>query len=197
MHLRAAFVFLPLIAATPALAQTTPARPFDGPSVTVVVGVDRGSETGMHGTGVLYGGQLGYDVQSAGTVFGVEGEITGAGTKQCLSFVDGPGSVGRFCTKSDRDIYVGGRLGYVVAESTMIYVKAGYTNARGTYDYRVVGTGASDTSGSGTWDGIRGGVGVETRIGTRLIAKAEYRYSNYLDSSDSRHQAVVGFGFRF
>lgn len=197
MHLRAAFVFLPLVAATPAIAQTSPARPFDGPSVTVIAGVDRGSEIGMHGTGVMYGGQLGYDMQSAGTVFGVEGEITGAGTKQCQSFVVGPGSVGHLCTKSGRDFYFGGRLGYVVVESTMIYVKAGYTNARGTYDYRVVGTGASDTSGSGTSDGIRGGVGVETRIGTSLIAKAEYRYSNYLDSSYSRHQAVVGFGFRF
>ncbi|MEP7005158.1 MAG: porin family protein [Sphingomonas bacterium] len=197
MHLRAAVFFLTAVAATPAFAQTLPARPFDGPSLTIIAGVDHGSEIGMRGTGVLYGGQLGYDVQSAGTVFGVEGEITGAGTKQCQSHIVGPGSVGHLCAKSDRDLYVGGRLGYVVAESTMIYVKAGYTNARGTFDYRVVGTGASHTSGSGTSDGIRGGVGVETRIGTNLTAKAEYRYSNYLDSSYSRHQGVVGFGFRF
>jgi outer membrane immunogenic protein len=197
MHLRAALVFLTVVAAAPAFAQTSPLKSFDGPSVTVVAGVDHGSEIGMDGTGVMYGGQLGYDVQSAAIVFGVEGEITGAGTKQCQSHVLGPGSVGRLCTKSDRDLYVGGRLGYVVAESTMIYLKAGYTNAREKFDYRVIGTGASDTSGSGISDGIRGGAGVETRIGTNLIAKAEYRYSNYSDSSYSRHQGVVGLGFRF
>lgn len=50
--------------------------------------------------------------------------------------------------------------------------------------------------GSGISDGIRGGAGVETRIGTNLIAKAEYRYSNYSDSSYGRHQGVVGLGFR-
>jgi outer membrane immunogenic protein len=197
MHLRAALVLLSLVAAVPAFAQTSPARSFGGASITVVAGVDHGTETGTHGTGVLYGGQLGYDVQSAGAVFGVEGEITGGGAKQCQSFVVGPASVSRLCTKSDRDFYVGGRLGFVVAESTMIYVKAGYTNARGTFDYRVVGTGASDTSSSGTSDGIRGGVGIETRIGSKLIAKVEYRYSSYLDSAYSRHQGVVGLGFRF
>lgn len=45
-------------------------------------------------------------------------------------------------------------------------------------------------------DGVRGGVGVEQKLGKSVSLKAEYRYSNY-DGPYSRNQGVVGLGFRF
>lgn len=192
MRMLAASVLLSALAATPAFAQDQPAKPFQGPSVTAITGVDNASALGDSGTGIIYGGQVGYDIQSGKTVFGIEGEIAGASTKYCSTF-----GTATFCDKADRDFYVGGRVGYVVGRSTMVYAKGGYTNARDNFTYRDTATPANNYTGSGTQDGWRAGVGVETRIGRNLTAKAEYRYSNYSDSAYSRNQGVVGLGFRF
>ena len=190
MRLIAASLLLSALA-TPALAQDTD-KPFEGASITAITGVDRAGALDANGTGVIYGGQLGYDIQSGKAVFGVEGEVSGASTRYCTTNT----SPGTYCDKAGRDLYVGGRLGYVVSPSTMVYVKAGYTNARDKFTYRDSTTPANDYTASGNQDGIRGGVGVETRIGKNLTAKAEYRYSNY-ENGFSRHQVVAGFGFRF
>lgn len=192
MRLFAASLLLSALA-TPALAQDNTDKPFEGASITAITGVDRAGALDANGTGVIYGGQLGYDIQSGKAVFGVEGEVSGASTKYCTTNT----SPGTYCDKAGRDLYVGGRLGYVVSPTTMVYVKAGYTNARDKFTYRDSVTPANDYSASGNQDGIRGGVGVETRIGKNLTAKAEYRYSNYADSSYSRNQGVVGLGFHF
>ncbi len=181
--------------ATPAFAQDAPAtdKPFQGVSVTAITGVDNSSALGESGTGVIYGGQLGYDIQSGKAVFGIEAEGAGASTKYCVS----PTATTRFCDKAGRDLYVGGRLGYVVGKTTMVYVKGGYTNARDSVTYTDSVTPANNSKGAGNQDGWRAGVGVETRLSKNLIAKAEYRYSNYSDSDYSRNQGVVGLGFRF
>jgi len=183
--------------ASPALAQDAPApapdKEFQGFSITAITGVDNASAFGESGTGVLYGGQVGYDIQSGKAVFGIEGEAIGASTKYCIA----PTATTRFCDKAGRDLYVGGRLGYVVGGKTMVYAKGGYTNARDSVTYTDSVTPANNSRGAGNQDGWRAGAGVETRIGTNLVAKAEYRYSNYSDSDYSRHQGVVGLGFRF
>lgn len=190
-----ASLLLSALFAAPALAQNQPDKPFQGPSATVIVGVDHASASGRSGTGVVYGGQLAYDLQSGSTVFGIEGEITGASTRYCYSGAVVAGD--RFCDKANRDLYIGGRLGKVVGDSTLIYVKAGYTNARDDFEYRDGGTGANNYSGDGVQGGVRGGIGVEMRIGRNFTVKAEYRYSNYSNSDYDRHQGVVGVGFRF
>jgi len=183
--------------ATPALAQDAPApttdKPFQGFSITAITGIDGTSALGDNATGVMYGGQVGYDLQSGKAVFGVEAEAAGASTKYCVS----PTATTRFCDKAGRDLYVGGRVGYVVGKSTMIYAKGGYTNARDTVTYTDSVTPANNSRGAGNQDGWRAGVGVETKLGTNLVAKAEYRYSNYSNSDYSRNQGVVGLGFRF
>lgn len=181
--------------ATPAFAQDAPApdKTFQGPSITVITGIDDTSAFGESGTGVIYGGQVGYDIQSGKAVFGIEGEATGASTKYCFA----PSATTRFCDKAGRDLYVGGRLGYVAGSSTMVYVKGGYSNARDSVSYTDTANPANNSRGAGNQDGIRGGVGVEQRIGTNLTAKAEYRYTNYSNSDYSRNQGVVGLGFRF
>lgn len=190
MRLIAASLLLSALA-TPALAQDTD-KPFEGASVTAITGVDVGSQIGDAKAGFMYGGQVGYDLQRGRTVFGVEGELTDATTKKCYNSP----SFGS-CGSASRDLYVGGRIGRVVGTSTLIYAKAGYTNARSEYTYYDATTTPTTLgSGSGKSDGIRGGVGVEQKVGKNVALKAEYRYSNY-EGTYSRNQGVVGLGFRF
>lgn len=169
---------------------------FEGPSVTAIAGVDSLRGQTHSGTGVVYGGQLGYDWRSGQTVYGVEGEITGGTTKNCYTHVTSPTSTDGFCDKADRDLYIGGRIGRVVGDSTLVYAKAGYTNFRTDFDYRDGGTGAGNYSGGSANDGYRVGAGVEQAVSRNLIVKAEYRYSHY-ENGYGRHQGVVGLGFRF
>jgi len=100
----------------------------------------------------------------------------------------------RLCLKSGRDLYAGGRIGTVLGGSTLLYAKAGYTNAQAklTSDD---GTGQI-TLDKSNLDGVRVGAGVEHAVGPRSYVKAEYRYSNY-EAGVQRHQGMAGFGFRF
>jgi hypothetical protein len=87
--------------------------------------------------GALYGGQLGYDWQSNNIVYGIEGEVIGATAKHCDTIHYRTGATDRSCVRHDRDFYVGGRIGAVLEETTLLYAKAGYTNAHDIFDYRV------------------------------------------------------------
>ena len=190
MRLFAASLLLSALA-TPALAQDTD-RPFEGASITAITGVDGTSQFGAKGTGVLYGAQAGYDIQRGKIVLGVEGEVSGSTSKACANYTTG----GSYCTKADRDLYAGGKLGIAASNSTLLYVKAGYTNYRDKFTNVDPTTPANNYRGSGVLDGVRGGVGVEQKVGKNVSVKAEYRYSNY-ESDYSRNQGVVGLGFRF
>lgn len=191
MRLFAASLLLSALA-TPALAQDNPDKPFEGASVTAITGVDVGSQLGWSKAGFMYGAQIGYDIQRGRTVLGIEGEVSDATTKQCFNYA----TFGS-CGNASRDLYVGGRIGRVVGASTLVYAKAGYTNARSEYSYYDATTTPTTLgSGSGKSDGIRGGVGVEQKVGKNVALKAEYRYSNY-EGTYSRNQGVVGLGFRF
>lgn len=189
MRLFSAAIMLSILGATPALAQETP---FQGISVTSIGGVDHDRIE----TQFVYGGQLGYDWQRGATVFGIEAEIIGiAASERCYAPVAAPGATDRLCGNADRDLYIGGRVGRVIGDTTLLYVKAGYANARSTFSYVDGGAGAGNYSGSDTRSGVRVGVGTEKAIGNLLI-KAEYRYSNYADGY-SRHQGMAGIGLRF
>ena len=178
--------------AAPALAQD--AAPFTGPRVEALVGYDNVKGDGGHRNGVTYGVGAGYDFQLGGAVLGVEGEATDSSAKGCeTNFVT---ATDRICANAKRDLYVGGRVGFAVAPSTLLYAKAGYTNARFKVNYTDTATPANNTSAATNLDGVRVGAGVEQKLGTNLYAKAEYRYSNYEQGVD-RHQVVAGFGFRF
>ena len=101
------------------------------------------------------------------------------------------------CVGAGRDLYVGGRVGAVVGGNTLLYAKAGYTNARVNvaYDDGTAATGP-DFAGHSNLDGVRVGGGAQFGIGPNTYIRTEYRYSNYQDGFD-RHQVVGGFGFRF
>lgn len=193
--------------ATPAAAQE--AAPFTGAHVEALAGYDAlgagNDELDNSKDGFLYGVNAGYDFQFGGVIAGIEGEFTDSTTKIRANDIDVVGDSVRLNT--DRDLYVGGRLGFAVAPSTMIYAKGGYTNARIEARYND-GAGASFRDGT-TLDGYRIGAGVEQKFnlfGPSGFVKAEYRYSNYrnldvgnadVNTDIDRHQVLAGVGIRF
>ena len=177
--------------AAPASAQT--GQPFTGLHVDGIAGWDN-LQNGGHSNDVMYGINGGYDVGFGnGVIAGVEGEITDSNNKSCFGAKTAADP--RFCAKAARDLYVGGRVGKVVAGGrALVYAKAGYTNAR----VKLTEDDGSDrfTLAHDNLDGVRVGVGGEYALTGNTFLKAEYRYSNY-EQGYSRNQVVGGFGVRF
>ena len=204
--------------ATPALAQDGPDGPFNGPRVGAILGYDAlqpGSteDSDIRGDnqtadGLVYGGDLGYDVQRGNMVFGIEGEVTGSTSKVNNNPVD-PNSFGYGRVKAGRDLYAGVRVGTLVTPTTLLYAKGGYTNGR--LDLTRNDT-VTTTGHHYNLDGYRVGAGVEQSMGGKAYIKAEYRYSNYgnarleyangantdnFNVDTDRHEVVAGVGLRF
>src|SRR3954469_24580938 len=112
--------------ATPALAQDK--GPFTGIHIEGLAGWDRNHVQGGHSDGIAYGVGAGFDFQAGRALLGVEGEASDSSADQCLSGTLVTGD--SLCAKAGRDLYVGGRVGALVGASTLLYAKAGYTNAR-------------------------------------------------------------------
>ncbi len=215
-------------AAAPALAQPAgEASPFTGFRLEGLAGYDtlRSGDRDDDGVnsdedngdesidGVAFGVGVGYDFDLGGVVAGVEAEFTeSTGEQDVNETVDDINVTGGF--EVGRDIYVGGRIGFRAAPTTLVYGKAGYTNTSIEF--------AAETDDDrfeldSNVDGWRLGAGIEQLFGPNLYGKLEYRYSNYknLDFSDDfdldefesedfdtdidldRHQVVAGVGFRF
>lgn len=209
----------------PAFAQD--ATTFQGPRVEAIIGYDvtkAGSsidddineDNKQSIDGLLYGVGVGYDLNLGGIVIGPEAEITGSTAK--VGFDDGDWEgFGIGNVKTNRDLYIGARVGAEVMPGTLLYAKGGYTNAK--FDV-IDSDGTNDYSQDIDADGWRVGAGVEHAFGSggggfgsNLYAKLEYRYSNYskaeidyggaLPDSDrfdvdlDRHQIVAGVGVRF
>ena len=181
---------LATVAASPALAQEK--APFTGPRVEGLVGWDRVQAQGDHDDAIGYGAAVGYDIQMGGAVVGLDAEYSDSDNRTCVGTTTAADP--RLCLKSGRDLYAGARVGTVIGSSTLLYAKAGYTNAQAklTSDD---GTGQI-TLDKSNLDGVRVGLGAEHAVGPRSFVKAEYRYSNY-EAGVERHQAMAGFGFRF
>ena len=202
--------------AAPALAQTTPT--FTGPRVEATLGyahTGAGSSVSNNNgrddqkiDGLLYGGGIGYDIATSDNiVLGAEAELTGSTAKSDRNDYTSDFGYGR--VKQGRDIYVGARAGYIVAPTTMLYVKGGYTNSKLEV---LAGSTSQTTDNNFKLDGWRIGAGAEHAMGPNSYAKLEYRYSNYergnidyatggtssrFDVDTDRHQVVASYGFRF
>jgi len=176
-------------------------------------GVDNDDQSDESIEGANFGVGVGYDFDLGGLVAGVEGEFTeSTGKQEADETIDGVNFTSRI--ETGRDLYVGGRLGFVASPSTLVYGKAGYTNT--SLESAIEGNGDRFEFDSNV-DGWRLGAGIEQLLGPNAFGKIEYRYSNYnnLDFSDDfdlddfesedfdteidldRHQVMVGFGVRF
>lgn len=211
------------IAAVPASAQDTTAV-FTGPYVGAIVGYDitkAGSSVDNDADedddqsidGFMYGAAVGYDFDFGGFVVGAEAEISTstADTEYDSGDFEGFG-LGNVST--NRDLYLGARIGKVVGSNMLIYVKGGYTNAK--FDVRST-DGETELQQDVDADGWRLGAGLEYAmpIGgmSKTYARLEYRYSNYqraeldfggdipdtdrFDIDLDRHQIVASLGVRF
>ena len=224
LTLTAAAATIGLALAAPAFAQDgPPSSPraddatFTGPRAGIILGYDRlqpgrgpNSDIGSDrkADGLTYGGDFGYDIAVNGFVLGAEGEVTGS-TADVSNAPRSAAALGFGRVKAGRDLYAGARIGYVVAPSTMLYAKGGYTNTR--LDL-TANNGTTTTDNHYNLDGYRVGGGVEQKIGRTTYAKLEYRYSNYGNArleyangantnnfsvDTDRHQIVAGVGVRF
>lgn len=189
------------ITATPAAAQDR--APFTGPRVEATVGYDNLHSKGLPRQidtvdGLRIGGAVGYDLALAPRVVaGVEAGIGFSVADATRATIVGTTGTDTFRLSNGRDIDVSLRLGYVVAPKTLLYVKAGWANSEARVRLnRQVGTTVTSTRESGVDDGVRLGAGVEQMLGDHAYAKAEYRYTTYGEGVN-RHQALVGFGYRF
>ncbi len=166
------------VLASPAMAQEK--GDFSGVKATAIAGYDN-IDLDIPGVdnveGFLYGGTLGYDIQSGNVVYGAELEAT----ESTGNISD---ATGRF--EAGRDLYAGARLGYVLSDSAMLYTKAGYTNAR------VSSPGLGGENGNG----VRVGAGIEYKLSDNMFARGEYRYSNY-EAGVTRNQGLVSLGMKF
>lgn len=185
-------------AALPAAAQDTP---FTGGRVEVLGGYDNlqdgsdGDSEGRDGFG--YGVAAGYDIQAGGVVLGIEGEVSDSTTK--VRTTDAISTGDRLQVETGRDLYVGGRVGYAISPTALVYGKAGYTNARLKTSYD---DGTDAFSADSDLDGYRLGAGIELNITPSAYVKGEYRYSHYGEIDDvevdlDRHQLMAGVGIRF
>jgi len=195
-----------ILAAVTAAAFGSPALAADGPPEVyggVQTGFDHVGVNPIGGkNGLVYGGFVGVQrTLSDMFVFGVEGEVDGATTRQSTTDLYRADEFGE--VKAGRDLSVSARMGYKSSPSLLYYVKAGYTNARvtGTYDN---GLGDSESL-STNLNGYRLGAGFEIGSG-KLRFRSEYRYSGYGDYrlygvntgiSTHRHQVLVGALYAF
>ena len=177
----------------PARAQDTPHPVSTGFRVEGLIGFDAaGFDSITSGDGLLYGVGLGYDLGSGRFRFGVEAEASESTARTCGPLI---GLDGSLCLRAARDLYVGGRIGFEVEPGVLLYGKAGYSNFRESVSL-VLPEGAAVFHPE--VDGFRLGLGAEFAVGRRTFVKTEYRFTNYELSQDfDRHQAVIGFGFRF
>ncbi|MBX7458379.1 porin family protein [Qipengyuania sp. 1NDH17] len=127
-------------------------------------------------SGLLYGLTAGYDAVSGKALIGLELEATGTTISEDL------GDAGL-------DLYGGVRLGYIIDEDSILYVKGGYTNV--------------DVDYVDNLEGFRAGLGYEQNFGG-MFGRLEYRYSNYnisdviaSDLNGNRHQVVAAVGVAF
>ncbi len=204
--------------AVPAFAQEVDST-FTGPRVEGIIGYDvskAGSSVDNDTSrsddesidGLMYGIGAGFDFAMGGVVLGVEGEYTDSTAKTGFDNGDFEG-FGFGNVKAGRDLYVGGRVGFIAAPKTLVYAKAGYTNAR--YDV-LASDGQTELKSNFDTDGYRLGAGVEQAISENTFAKLEYRYSKYskgeidvpngadsdrFDIDLDRHQVVASVGLRF
>lgn len=222
--------FIALLAAGAAIALASPAMAQDsGPGSSdqdrapAMSGFKIGAEIGYDQTragssasvaydnrkieGLLYGATAGYDLPiGRNVVIGPEVEFSDSNAKTGYNQPNfGLGSV-----STGRDLYAGGRLGFVVSPRTMIYAKGGYTDAR--FHIRA-NDGTRDYSNDFGVSGYRVGAGVEVAPTAKTFARVEYRYSNYgrgrvvyggtsnasssFDIDTDRHQVVAAVGVRF
>ena len=157
----------------------------------VVVAAGPGSANDTAFTG---GGQIGFNVQSGGLVFGLEGDFNSlhsSNTRQ-ITGIDITQPTFPFthteAASTDWFATVRPRIGFLADPHTFVYLTGGLalTNLKYTYAYREPVDGVSaDASASEIKAGWTVGGGGELAIDRHWSLKAEYLYAEFGDVNDS------------
>ncbi len=140
-----------------------------------------GSVTRDHNSGVIGGGQIGYNFQSGNVVFGVEGSLSAASFDGTFTSPYAP-ATGQWSSRTEWLGTVTGRVGYAFG-SWLPYIKGGFATAE--LDTRIQDTGlGSFTSSSAQHYGWTAGGGVEYKVTQRLSLGLEYLYTDLGRSTD-------------
>ncbi|MDR6659498.1 outer membrane protein [Tardiphaga robiniae] len=131
--------------------------------------------------GAVYGGQAGYNWQSANWVFGVELAGGGANMRATDISIFFPGS-DRISSRIDSTLTASGRLGYAF-NNWLPYVKGGYAGARlKMSNFDIFGSHLDNSQ----WrSGYVVGAGLEYGFATNWIVGVEYNYMDFGTTSFS------------
>jgi outer membrane immunogenic protein len=125
--------------------------------------------------GAVYGGQIGYNWQSANWVFGLEGQFNGADLKRTDISIFFPGS-DLLRAKIDSFATVTGRIGYAF-NNWLPYIKGGYAGANPkTSNFDIFGNHLDNS----TWrSGYVVGAGLEYGFAGNWSIGVEYNYMDF------------------
>jgi outer membrane immunogenic protein len=166
-------------------------------------------------SGIFYGAELGYDLQvGPGLVIGAYAGADFSDSRMCAELVEDDHA----CTDLGRTFTVGARAGVPFGQSSLVYVKGGYSNGKFdvAYDPDVTDNGDEEPGAFAAFSKSRGGFhvggGIEVGLTQALYGKVEYVYTDYgkgsyrlgdgeddptLAVGSDRHQVAVGIGLRF
>ena len=170
--------------------------------------------TSENDSALTYGVELGYDVQlGAGLVLGAYAGADLSDNEVCSELMGDDLA----CAGLERTFTIGARAGVPLGETSLLFVKGGYSNGKfdADYDGDVTDNDDEEPGEIERFSEKRGGYhlggGLELGLTRRLYAKAEYVYTNFgsrsyllgdpdepgLDVSADRHQVMGGIGLRF
>ena len=128
--------------------------------------------------GLLGGLYAGYNWQSGALVYGLEADIEAANVRNSITAFSGDYVNARIGTQGS----VRGRIGYAI-DRTLLYVTGGVAAASIKTSYQLAGAAGLDSI-SKTRFGWTLGAGAEYAITNNIIARAEYRYTDFGKKSD-------------
>ena len=143
-----------------------------------------------------YGAEVGYDFPiSEGVILGALGNIAGstANAEDMLCPNGGACLLGRDNVNANLgfNFSLMARVGFKVADSTLLYGAGGYANQN--IKYYITPVGGTTLADSNSYGGFRLAAGVEQAFGEKLYGKLEYRYSDY-NSNLTTNQVWAGVG---
>lgn len=163
-----------------------------------------GATTREKDDGVIYGGEIGYDVDLAGFTLGAYAGLEGSSIKKCSEVF----AEVETCARSGRNITLGARAGFRAMPRMLVYAKGGYSNGQVTLEYIDHVTPANSFGVSDEMDGWHAGAGIQLDLVNNVYAKLEYVRTDYSDygirqgtatisGGVNRDNVILGVGMRF
>jgi outer membrane immunogenic protein len=154
----------------------------DGAATVAGTSEKVGSLDGVNSRGAFGGAQIGFDVARGRLLFGVFADYMFTNMETSAVVNAGPVALNFGLEKQD-EWTIGGRVGYLAAPRTLVYLLAGYTQT----EYEVTGLSnvkamldqgrdRYNVRGGATFDGLTVGGGIEFALTSNIFLGMEYRH---------------------